>query len=425
MLSSHNGQMQSSGPGLVLDRKNSSINEGLDPIDCMDEVTRILTQEAYSHRIESLPGVSRHDGAQLASNSPCEDRHVCGQLLVPWDSKPWLAWAVFDGHAGWQTAQLLSEEMLPYVQRGLSQLQPDSPDVIPDDNAIHRAIMEAFTDLDDSIINTAHITSQIELPLHQKMRKLLPAFSGSCALLSVYDPSGRKLHVACTGDCRAVHGCKEVDGKWQAVPLSVDQSGSNEEEIARINQEHPGEEDISQDGRMLGLMVSRAFGDGQWKWPLELQEEFVKKFHGPAPLTHSYDVKTPPYLTAEPVVTTTTVDSERPSFLILATDGLWENLTNEQAVDLIGEWLKPRSPAGEGAAREPTYPPVHFGQLDEGVSSEFVAERTTVQDDNAAVHLMRNSLGGNHRELIAGRLAIGFPFSRYVRDDISAHVIFF
>lgn len=67
-------------------------------------------------------------------------------------------------------------------------------------------------------------------------------------------------------------GQKASDGKWEAIPLSMDQTGHNKEEIARLHNEHPGEEDVVKDGRELGMMVSRAFGDGQRKWPLELHE---------------------------------------------------------------------------------------------------------------------------------------------------------
>lgn len=51
--------------------------------------------------------------------------------------------------------------------------------------------------------------------------------------------------------------------------------------------------------------------------------------------------------------------------------------------------------------------------------------RKTIQDDNAAVHLVRNSLGGNHHELIVGRLAFSFPQSRRLRDDMTLQVVFF
>jgi pyruvate dehydrogenase phosphatase len=282
------------------------------------------------------------------------------------------------------------------------------------------------------------------------MQRLMPAFAGSCALVSLYDPIISSLHVACTGDSRAVLGQKNADGKREAIALSVDQTGSNTDEIARINREHPGEEDIAKNGRIHGLMVSRAFGDGRWKWPLELQKEFQEKFGGQAPLTPKYNIQTPPYITAEPVVTTTKIDPKKPTFLILATDGLWDSLTNQQAVDLVGTWLesqesgssnnKPKSPYNPRYIEprrfdqplemvddkpKPTYAPFDFSQLDKSVNPKFEEQRATNQDDNVAVHLMRNSLGGNHEELIAGRLAATAPFSRDLRDDITVQVAFF
>lgn len=391
-----------------------------------DEITRMLSREAYSFLVKDVSSVSRYYGAQLASNSPCEDRFVHGKLPSPRsDGKPWMAWAVFDGHAGWQTADLLQKQLLPLVQRYLSQVKLTPEALSTYQESTQRAITKAFTDFDSSIMDTAQETSQGGLSLQEKMQRLMPGFAGSCALVSLYDPVRSELHVACTGDSRAVLAQKNSNGKWEALALSVDQTGSNPEEVARINKEHPGEEDIAKNGRILGLMVSRAFGDGRWKWPLEQQKDFEQRFEGQAPLTSRFNIQTPPYITAEPVITTTSIDPSNPSFLILASDGLWDSLSNQQAVDLVGSWLEAKA-NGTGESRpKPEYGPLDFGQLDKGVNSKFEEERATYQDDNVAVHLMRNSLGGNHDELIAGRLVAGPPFSRDLRDDITVQVAFF
>ena len=85
-----------------------------------DEVTRTLSQESYSHSkgVTSL-GVSRYDGAQLASNNPCEDRYVHGKFLADWGSQC-MAWGVFDGHGGGETAELLKKQLLSFVRHRLS-----------------------------------------------------------------------------------------------------------------------------------------------------------------------------------------------------------------------------------------------------------------------------------------------------------------
>ncbi|KAJ6028824.1 hypothetical protein N7540_004400 [Penicillium herquei] len=389
------------------------------------QVTEIISQNAYSHAVKDVSGVTRYDGTQVSSNSPCEDHFFHGQFSSPWDNdKQWMAWAVFDGHAGWQTSKLLKHQLLPHVRDTLSQVGSSHDGSAVPQDMIQQALVNGFLNLDASIFKTAEDASRDNtLPLAERVMKVEPAFAGSCALLSIYDPVTSTLHVACTGDSRAVLGQQRPDGTWETIPLSVDQTGYNQEEIARLQAEHPGEETMIKDGRLLGLAVTRAFGDSRWKWSLDFQKEMRERFHGPAPLIPRYDVRTPPYLTAEPVVTSTKIDPSRPSFLVMASDGLWDHLSSEQAVGLVGKWLG--SAVENGNKPTPSYKPLDFGDFKKGTQERFVDERTTIQDENAAVHLTRNSLGGNHQELVSGRLAFGSPFSRYARDDITVQVVFF
>ncbi|CAD0107979.1 unnamed protein product [Aureobasidium uvarum] len=356
----------------------------------------------------------------------CEDKLVHGKLPSPRnDGRPWMAWAVFDGHAGWQTADLLEKQLLPLVQQYLHQAKLTSETQSKYTELTQHTITKAFMDFDNSIIETARQTSESTMPLQQKMQRLLPAFAGSCALLSLFDPVTSTLHVACTGDSRAVLEKKNHNGTWTANPLSIDQTGSNADEIANIHREHPGEEDVVKNGRVLGLMVSRAFGDGRWKWSQELQKELKEKFSAPG-LPKSVDrAVTPPYITAEPVVTSTAVDADTPSFLIVATDGLWDMLSNQQAVNLVGKWLDVQSGKPITSGSQPTYAAFDFSKFEKGVNEKFEEERATTEDENVAVHLMRNALGGNHEELIAGRLAASAPISRELRDDVTVQVAFF
>lgn len=176
-----------------------------------------------------------------------------------------MAWGVFDGHSGAQTAELLKEKLLPFVRYELSQVGPSVDEESLSDELVQRAIAKGFLNLDDSIIKTAVETARSQESLPAKVKKLALAYAGSCALLTLYDSNTCTLHVACTGDSRAVLGQKRPNGAWEAKALSVDQTGKNKEEIARLCQEHPGEEDMVKNGRVLGLAVSRAFGDCQWR----------------------------------------------------------------------------------------------------------------------------------------------------------------
>ncbi|KAK9776199.1 putative Phosphatase 2C-like domain-containing protein [Seiridium cardinale] len=398
-----------------------------------DPITERLTSEASIFSDGSSP-VAAYHVARIDSNSPCEDHFVHGQLSSKNGllEEPWHAWAVFDGHAGSHTAALLARELLHSVQDPLSRLSGQSSD-----EAVETTIRKAFVSLDDALLHGAVAAVRSDAPYHEQVVKLMPAYTGSCALLSLLDPKTWTLRVACVGDSRAVLGQQGAAGKWAATALSVDQTGSNEDEIARTNAEHPGESEITKAGRVLGIMVSRGFGDGRWKWDLDFQAEVKKKFDGFNPLSpEKYAVKTPPYLTAEPVITTTKLDDARPSFLIMASDGFWDRVSNEQAVTLIGGWLVSRTADGQqrenqkntitSSVSQSQHGPFQLEKHRQGEPGFlFTEERTTYMDNNAAVHLVRNALGGSFQDMVSANLAVGPPFSRYARDDITVQVIFF
>jgi len=119
------------------------------------------------------------------------------------------------------------------------------------------------------------------------------------------------------------------------------------------------------------------------------------------------NLKSPPYVTAEPVVTTTTLTPEdmKDSFIVMGTDGLWEKLTNEQVVGLVGKYLdkadgkEPR--AWFGGSRDSDLNVVEGKDDDRGSKKPSAADKRSVgrwvwQDKNVATHLIRNALGGGN-----------------------------
>ncbi|CAK7225493.1 hypothetical protein SCUCBS95973_005883 [Sporothrix curviconia] len=453
LASPHDGMPTLDGPFPLSER--TPYAAFLPPALTPDDVTRLLSENAFSGAPRDCGRLTRYHGAQLASNSPCEDRLVHGTIASPYagGGSRWAVWAVLDGHAGAATADVLSRALVPYVQHRLREVCGGDASGANDVAAVKRAIAQAFVELDTDMMAAAtaaaDTTTTTGASLASKIRTMMPAFAGSCALLALYDPDKGRLHVACTGDSRAVLGRQNTladddssSGTWEAVPLTVDQTGRNADEVARLQAEHPGEDaTLVKDGRVLGLAVSRAFGDGRWKWPLAFQQSIRRRFYAPPPLTPTYDVRTPPYLTAEPVVTTVHMgkDPNQRYCLILATDGLWDHVKSQQAVDLVGRWLDPAEAAAPPAASSTMLEkqkaetnstgdasePFDFGHFWKGVSYKFQPERTVVEDANAAVHLIRNSLGGNHGEMLAGRLTFDAPFSRRLRDDTTVQVVFF
>ncbi|TGJ86489.1 hypothetical protein E0Z10_g2247 [Xylaria hypoxylon] len=294
-----------------------------------EEVTRILSEEAYSIMDGNVPGVARYDGTRIAATSP-----------VHGDGSEWMAWGIFRGHLDFKTSELLEKQLLPFVRHSFGQYASEYEEygVVPE-VMIRQAIRKAFTNLDDAIMRSAMIAVTSDEPTQDKLMKFAPCHAGSCALLSIYIPATKILHVACVGNSRAVLGRRSGTGGWSAKDLSVDQTVYSEPEVNKLKREHPGE-DIIQDRKLFGLETTRAFGHGRWKLPYEFQRRLVHDYPGPPLLPFSKF--TPPYLTAEPIVTTTTLQTGEDSFLIMGSAGFWNMISSAEAVALVGLWLGAR-----------------------------------------------------------------------------------
>ncbi|OAL54165.1 protein serine/threonine phosphatase 2C [Pyrenochaeta sp. DS3sAY3a] len=286
-------------------------------------------------------------GMRLAANSPGEDFFALGTNPGA-GSQPWNYWAVMDGHAGRDTALHLQFTLIPEVSSFLCGLP------IPSSSAeIEASIKQSFLRVDRKLMDYARRAANWSPAANiAGLAALNPALSGSCALLAMFDSEKSKLRVACTGDSRAVLGRWDpATQKYTMIPLSVDQTGFNPKEVERLAAEHPGEPDIidPSSGRLLGIAVTRAFGDHRWKWDNEIIKAAQYKFFGSSPRPGN---KTPPYMTAEPEVTETdivSVDvtdpraSGKSDFMIMASDGLWDRISSEHAVECVQRWLEARA----------------------------------------------------------------------------------
>ncbi|EPY50872.1 pyruvate dehydrogenase phosphatase [Schizosaccharomyces cryophilus OY26] len=358
-------------------------------------------------------GIARYDFNQVPSNDPCEDDHV-ESVSKEIDDGNWYFWGVFDGHSGWNTSMYLRQHLVPAVVDELREtaLKVRESKACPSPLSYERSLCDAFQKLDHRIVHE-HVSSVFKNPksLQNAASLLLPAISGSCALLTAYSAKSKTLQVACTGDSRAVLGERTSGGIWNAVPLSRDQTGANPDEAARLEVEHPGEI-VLRNNRILGrLMPSRAFGDARFKWSRQVSERLHKEYFSAVPIP----VKSPPYVTAVPEVETIKVDSKKHKFLIMASDGLWDTMSSERAVELVGQWID--SEFAENHASENTSPST-FNPL------KWFHKTLPVVDGNAATHLIRNALGRKD-EMVSALLTLTYPLSRRYRDDLTVTVIFF
>ncbi|KAJ1443317.1 PPM-type phosphatase domain, partial [Sesbania bispinosa] len=78
---------------------------------------------------------------------------------------------------------------------------------------------------------------------------------------------------------------------------------------------------------LIALQVSRSIGDVYLKRPNFYRDPVFQQFGNPIPLTR-------PVMTAEPSITVRELQPED-LFIIFASDGLWEQLTDQEAVDIV------------------------------------------------------------------------------------------
>ncbi|CAE6533777.1 unnamed protein product [Rhizoctonia solani] len=472
-----------------------------------DYIEARLTANAKSESISRPYGVTwRHATASLNSNDPIEDANA--QLILRKDRRgigkeardlgpagDLLFFAVMDGHAGPHTSRLLAKVLIPAVALELSTLDQASNELkgieslensqesylatawsyfqalVPfsrrfsshapseDPKYVQLAIQTAFANLDSEIVNApSRILEMLQSKSDMKpwehpmaAASLLPALSGSCALLAVLDTSRRDLHVAVAGDSRTVAGYWDEDsngqGKWRVEVLTEDQTGRNINEYHRMVGEHPPDEAsyVIQRGRVLGgLEPTRAFGDANYKWSKELQEKLATSLLPPGSTYRKTpaNLKTPPYVTSQPVITRRTLDflpspnrrSKSKStlrFLVLATDGLWDELSSAEVVSLVGGYLEGRRGNVSRAELANTVlaPKSAEGAGIEGKDTASKSKQDSADgewafvDENIGTHLIRNAFGGADKEKLSQLLSIPPPYSRRYRDDVTVTVV--
>ncbi|KAF4674726.1 hypothetical protein FOL47_008776 [Perkinsus chesapeaki] len=306
---------------------------------------------------------------QYAANAPSEDRLALKQF--PGGT---LCACVFDGHGGWQVAEYLRGH-LPSL---LATRFPQKAGHI-DARVIESACKEAFRVADQELEEHAREA--------QKLGFSQPVKTGACGLAVLITQTS--IVVANAGDCKAVLYREDRP----ALALNMQHNASDIREQRRLEMEHPFEDNVVRCRKewhepvivavpksgwlavksWLGypvelerlehstkysgcyvkgrLQPTRSFGDFYLKSAeflynhtsgrnfLPPPEAKVSAAHNNSsstePLDHSF-----PYITSEPEVMVYP-RHEDDKFIVLGSDGLWDNVTDEEAVGFIRRLLLP------------------------------------------------------------------------------------
>nr|GMD91589.1 probable protein phosphatase 2C 9 isoform X1 [Ipomoea batatas] len=233
-------------------------------------------------------GKSHHSTAKYGfslvkgkASHPMEDYHVA--KFVQMQRHEVGLFAIYDGHLGDTVPAYLQKHLLPNILKE-NEFWTDP----------HRAILKAYERTDQAILSHNPDLGR----------------GGSTAVTAILI-DGQKLWVANVGDSRAV-----LSRQGQAIQLSIDHEPNKErgsiENRGGFVSNMPG--DVA---RVNGqLAVSRAFGDKNLK----------------------------SHLRSDPDVRSAEIDRDT-ELLILASDGLWKVMSNQDAVDIVKKIKDPQKAA--------------------------------------------------------------------------------
>ncbi|GAA0146463.1 protein phosphatase [Lithospermum erythrorhizon] len=225
-----------------------------------------------------------------------------------WSRSDTIFCGVFDGHvSGQKGCELLNEDAAVSGQLNVDELL----DTAFVETTEHEKFPEMHLPLKRSMIKAFKL-----MDLELKMNPIVDCFcSGSTAVAMV--KQGQDIIIGNIGDSRAVLATREKDNSLRAVQLTVDLKPNLPRETARIQKCKSrvfallDEPDVARvwlpHTDSPGLAMARAFGD------------FCLKDFG---------------LISIPVVYYHHI-ADKDEFVILASDGVWDVLSNKEAVDIV------------------------------------------------------------------------------------------
>ncbi|KAL0340766.1 UNVERIFIED_CONTAM: putative protein phosphatase 2C 38 [Sesamum radiatum] len=261
---------------------------------------------------------------------------------------------IYDGHAGPAASRFLRDRLFENIKKFASDDQDMSADVI----------------------KNAYLATEEEfLSLVKKQWETKPEIAsvGSCCLVGIV--CNGFLFIANAGDSRAVLGrLDKAEKEVKAVQLSDEHNANRESVREELHSLHPDDPQIvvlkHKVWRVKGIIqVSRSIGDAYLKKSEFNRPPLLPKFRLPEPFEK-------PILLAEPSILVKELYPED-QFLIFASDGLWEHLSNQEAVELgIARKLVKAALHEAAKKREMRYSDLK--KIDRGVRRHFHDDITVI-----------------------------------------------
>lgn len=223
-----------------------------------------------------------------------EDAHIHETSLAAAGAGPISFYGVFDGHGGDLASKKCAELFVDFLKN-----QPEWADAVGTDGS----------GADPNRLKAVYSNAHFELDAHLRKMHVFKTGedrSGSTSITSLVTPT--HWIVANTGDSRCV-----LASGGKAVAMSFDHKPTNQEETERVYKAGG----VVEAGRVQGdLAVSRAFADFSYKNNSAIGPE--KQM-----------------VTVMPDISIRDRNEAEDEFLVLACDGIWDVMSNEEVCDFI------------------------------------------------------------------------------------------
>ncbi|CAI7888028.1 unnamed protein product [Closterium sp. NIES-53] len=264
--------------------------------------------------IWNCPG-ARHISGDF-SMAVCQANAILEDFSIVQSGKFGTYVGVFDGHGGAQAASFLNDNMYSILDRVTEEAGGPSEETFK----------KAFEDAEAQFLEVVRE--------NWKMKPIFAA-AGSCALVGLIHAS--TLYIASVGDSRAVVGSVDPDGdgsSLRAEEVSEEHSASCEKTRQEVKDMIQGDDNILVEKggvwRVKGIIqVTRSIGDFYLKHQEFQNNPLYTRFRLMEPLTT-------PALICQPSVLVKPL-TEKDRFVVFASDGLWENISNEETVELVSK----------------------------------------------------------------------------------------
>jgi len=331
-------------------------------------MSKFYTEDHYEHQ----------------SNDPIEDTHEIHY------GEDFIYAGVYDGHGGYTTSHFLRKEAYKEFHQQLRATKDPE-----------QAFKRAWVSLDEKYIRQC-----IKNP------RKVGLFAGSCSLAAYIDFNEMTMWIANLGDSRAVLG-NITDGGWvDTVELTTDHSAGTGKERHRVKEEHPHDSTCVKEewDEFLQIyvflvknicMFTRSIGDAYMK-----SKEAAELYNPRMDPNHKVLPLPSPGRTYISNIAEVTVRAIQPgdAFVIVACDGLWDELSNHEAVTRAADFLKKNPGQTTGCA-------------------EYLVNYAL---DKAALRLLKQEPELNVRtrhDLL--KIPPGRDGRKYLHDDITVSVIVF